>query len=75
MLPASNFKIDAKTKARESEMEERRDSSQTVNNTPCGTVYVRTKDILQGARMAVIEHNGQNYLLRVTANGKLILTK
>lgn len=75
MPPAGNFEIDAKTKARESEMEERRDSSQIVNNTQCGTVYVRTEDILQGARMAVIEHNGQNYLLRVTANGKLILTK
>lgn len=32
-------------------------------------------DILEGAREAIIIHDGQDYRLRLTANGKLILTK
>lgn len=32
-------------------------------------------DLLKGAREAIIEHDGQDYRLRVTSNGKLILTK
>jgi len=31
--------------------------------------------ILKGAREVIIVHNGQDYRLRVTARGKLILTK
>jgi hemin uptake protein HemP len=33
------------------------------------------KDILQGAREVIIEHDGAEYRLRITARGKLILTK
>ena len=36
---------------------------------------VRLADLLRGNREAVIEHNGQDYRLRLTASGKLILTK
>jgi len=36
---------------------------------------VRVTDILAGQREAILEHNGQDYLLRITANGRLILTK
>lgn len=36
---------------------------------------VKVTDILSDQREAIIEHNGQDYLLRITANGRLILTK
>jgi hemin uptake protein HemP len=32
-------------------------------------------EVLKGGREAIIEHDGQDYRLRVTSNGKLILTK
>jgi len=31
--------------------------------------------LLRGRREAVLEHNGAEYRLRITANGRLILTK
>lgn len=36
---------------------------------------VDVDEILQGKREAIIVHNGVAYRLRLTANGKLILTK
>ncbi len=39
------------------------------------TVRMRVSDLLADAREAILEHNGQEYRLRITANGKLILTK
>ena len=36
---------------------------------------VDSEQILQGANTAEIEHAGQRYLLRVTRENKLILTK
>jgi hemin uptake protein HemP len=35
---------------------------------------VSSQDILHGAREIVIEHDGRVYRLRITQNGKLILT-
>jgi hemin uptake protein HemP len=35
----------------------------------------RVSDLLQGDREVILEHSGQDYRLRITANGKLILTK
>jgi hemin uptake protein HemP len=35
----------------------------------------RIADLTGDAREAIIEHGGQDYRLRVTANDKLILTK
>jgi hemin uptake protein HemP len=32
-------------------------------------------ELLQGSQEAVIVHNGEDYRLRITSNGKLILTK
>jgi hemin uptake protein HemP len=32
-------------------------------------------ELLRGEREAILEHNGQDYRLRITASGKLILTK
>ena len=36
---------------------------------------VRVSELLAGTRQAILEHNGQDYRLRITSNGKLILTK
>jgi len=42
---------------------------------PKRPVRVAVGEILKGGREAIIEHDGQDYRLRITANGKLILTK
>jgi hemin uptake protein HemP len=39
-----------------------------------GSRRVRSEDILRGAREIVIDHDGRLYRLRITQNGKLILT-
>jgi hemin uptake protein HemP len=36
---------------------------------------IRLRDILAEAREIIIEHDGQEYRLRITSRGKLILTK
>jgi len=38
-------------------------------------VRIELASLLGGRREAIIVHNGEDYRLRVTANGKLILTK
>lgn len=38
-------------------------------------VRVLVSEILKGGREAILEHDGQDYRLRITSNGKLILTK
>jgi hemin uptake protein HemP len=38
-------------------------------------VRVLVAELLQGGREAILEHAGNDYRLRITANGKLILTK
>lgn len=45
--------------------------------TPRGEAPLRIElaELLGGRREAIIVHNGADYRLRVTANGKLILTK
>jgi hemin uptake protein HemP len=45
--------------------------------SPAGTRVKRSKvsELLQGEREVILEHDSQNYRLRITANGKLILTK
>ena len=35
----------------------------------------KVSDLLGTEREAILEHDGQDYRLRITANGKLILTK
>lgn len=46
---------------------------------PAGAAAVppplKSEDLLTGARMRVIEHAGERYVLRLTRNGKLILSK
>ena len=36
---------------------------------------LRVAELLAGDREVILEHSGQDYRLRITANGKLILTK
>lgn len=38
-------------------------------------VRIELAGLLKGRREAIIVHNGEDYRLRVTANGKLICTK
>jgi hemin uptake protein HemP len=38
-------------------------------------VRILVSDLLQGGREAILVHDGSDYRLRITANGKLILTK
>jgi hemin uptake protein HemP len=42
---------------------------------PQAKVRVLVAELLQGGREAILEHDGMDYRLRITANGKLILTK
>jgi len=40
-----------------------------------GTRRVRLEAIMGGDRELIIEHRGEDYRLRLTSNGKLLLTK
>lgn len=40
-----------------------------------GLPMVRSRDLLQGHNLILIEHAGDCYYLRMTRNNKLILTK
>jgi hemin uptake protein HemP len=40
-----------------------------------GLRRLKVSELLAGEREAILEHGGQEYRLRITANGKLILTK
>lgn len=42
---------------------------------PHQQIRVLVSELLRGGREAILEHSGQDYRLRITANGKLILTK
>lgn len=50
-------------------------ASETTRSSPTRPVRVQVSEILHGGREAILEHAGQDYRLRITANGKLILTK
>ena len=36
---------------------------------------ITTTDLMQGAREVIIVHEGEEYVLRITKTGKLIMTK
>ena len=44
-----------------------------MRNLPSGPIP--TDFLFQGAQEILISHNGEHYRLRITKNGKLILTK
>jgi hemin uptake protein HemP len=54
-----------------------RDDAEQDRRTPPAAKLRRLKvaELLAGEREAILEHDGQEYRLRITANGKLILTK
>lgn len=45
------------------------------NNAPDALRRVRSQDLLAGRALVLIEHEGAEYQLRLTRQGKLILTK
>jgi hemin uptake protein HemP len=47
----------------------------TPSDTTTPKVRILVSDLLQGGREAILVHDGSDYRLRITANGKLILTK
>jgi hemin uptake protein HemP len=49
--------------------------TQAARSAPTQPVRVQVSEILRGGREAILEHDGQDYRLRITVNGKLILTK
>ena len=60
---------------------QRQDSMQQITKRPDAASIsgqarrVRSQDLFAGAKEMVIEHAGDEYRLRLTAQGKLILTK
>lgn len=52
-----------------------RSTSHSTSHSTSLRPRVKVAEILAGQREAILEHNGQDYLLRITANGRLILTK
>jgi len=48
-------------------------TTQPVSSPPVRRIAIR--DLMNGGREAVLLHDGTEYRLRLTSNGKLILTK
>ena len=47
----------------------------TAEARTSATIRYVVSDLLRGGREAILEHDGAEYHLRITANGRLILTK
>ncbi|SEM26023.1 Hemin uptake protein hemP [Luteibacter sp. UNCMF331Sha3.1] len=52
-----------------------RDKVVALRAAPVATRRIESKNLLDGSRELVIEHQGSEYHLRLTRNDKLILTK
>jgi hemin uptake protein HemP len=52
-----------------------RSSVVALRPAPTTTRRIESKNLLDGSRELVIEHQGNEYHLRLTRNDKLILTK
>jgi hemin uptake protein HemP len=52
-----------------------RDGMQIQTAKPKPIKKIALRDLLEGGREAVLLHDGAEYRLRLTSNGKLILTK
>lgn len=59
----------------ESQIKRAKTAASDIGGQPAKIVRMRVADLLADTREAILEHNGQEYRLRITANGKLILTK
>jgi hemin uptake protein HemP len=55
--------------------EPREDESEASPQGGAKPRRLKVSELLAGAREAILEHGGQDYRLRITASGKLILTK
>lgn len=70
-----------KTSADDAPLQDSDDEANPLNETaaanrPSGArLRMRVNDLMQGHREIILEHRGQDYHLRITATGKLILTK
>ena len=52
------------------------DQANESNRQPAAKLRrLKVSELLAGEREVILEHNGQEYRLRITANDKLILTK
>jgi hemin uptake protein HemP len=49
--------------------------SQPARGAPEPVVRYDVAELLRGGREAILDHGGAQYRLRITANGRLILTK
>ena len=52
-----------------------RESGPPLDRTQARPRRLKVSELLQGEREVILEHDSQDYRLRITANGKLILTK
>ncbi|GAA0905594.1 hemin uptake protein HemP [Luteibacter anthropi] len=52
-----------------------RDKVVPLRTAPAAARRIESKNLLDGSRELVIEHQGAEYHLRLTRNDKLILTK
>ena len=55
--------------------EPREDESEASSQGGAKPRRLKVREMLGGEREAILEHGGQDYRLRITASGKLILTK
>ena len=46
-----------------------------AGSDPKRPIRLQVAQMMDGGREAILEHAGQDYRLRITSNGKLILTK
>ncbi len=60
---------------RETEEDDNRISNKAASGGAGQPIRYNVADLLGGGREAVLEHDGAEYRLRITANGRLILTK
>lgn len=51
------------------------DSPTAPGRKPASPGIIPTDALFQGSQEILISHNGEHYRLRITKNGKLILTK
>jgi hemin uptake protein HemP len=69
------FRAEASLTNTENDARRAAPSAAPASSEPQGPVRVVVSELLAGGREAILVHGGQNYRLRITANGKLILTK
>jgi hemin uptake protein HemP len=66
--PKDRFRMPVRDEPRPAHTE---DAPPTAQRPP----RLKVSELLAGQREAILEHGGQDYRLRITASGKLILTK